>query len=162
MEKIKSLYEQREFKLNPIVVAIFIVALLGLVDASYLTIKHYSGGAVSCSVFEGCDAVASSKYSLLFGLIPVSLLGVVYYLTMMMFAVIYSFVVEKILVQGATVISGLGFMASLYFTYLQFFVIEALCMYCLFSAGTSTLLFLLTLFLIRNAKKVTISTEITL
>ncbi|MBU1151670.1 Vitamin K epoxide reductase, partial [Patescibacteria group bacterium] len=37
----------------------------------------------------------------------------------------------------------IGLIMTIRFTYLQFFVIEALCTYCLFSALTSTTLFVL-------------------
>lgn len=41
-----------------------------------------------------------------------------------------------------TVLAGAGFLVSLNFVYLQAFVLEAFCLYCLISALFSTLLFI--------------------
>jgi uncharacterized membrane protein len=51
---------------------------------------------------------------------------------------------EKIiLLKLIYIFSGVGFVASLYLVYLQLFVIEAICVYCMFSALMTTLIFIL-------------------
>ncbi|MBU1151254.1 hypothetical protein KJ632_00320, partial [Patescibacteria group bacterium] len=78
-----SLEHSSEKPLNKLVWAIIIVAFLGLFDASYLTAEHYYGTGLNCIVFEGCDTVANSEYSTMFGF-PVALYGVAFYLTVLL------------------------------------------------------------------------------
>ena len=118
------------------------LGFLGFLDSSYLAAKYYLGTPINCSIFEGCNQVASSPYAVMFGL-PVALYGVAYYLAIFI-ATIAALDAgsAKIfrLVSWATV---LGLLASAYFTYLQAFVISAWCIYCLGSAAISTILFVL-------------------
>lgn len=127
-----------------------VVSFLGFVDASYLTAKHYLGTALTCALFEGCDVVTTSKYSEILG-VPVSLLGAVYYFSVFIFVAYYldSQKFRSLPPKGligslslAAYASMAGFAASIAFMYIQFFVLKALCIYCLFSALTSTLLFI--------------------
>ena len=123
---------------------IILFSALGLVDAGYLTYKHYDGGVVLCSVTRGCETVLSSQYSEIFG-IPVSFLGMLFYAVIVILSV-------KLLENNSAKIfnillwlSGFGFIASIGLLYLQIFIIKALCVYCLISAGSSTLIFVFTL-----------------
>ncbi|MDQ3221115.1 MAG: hypothetical protein M3Q26_10310, partial [Acidobacteriota bacterium] len=43
--------------------AAVVVALAGLVDAMYLTVKHYTEEPVPCSIIEGCEMVLTSSYA---------------------------------------------------------------------------------------------------
>jgi len=125
------------------------LALIGAIDAGYLLVQTIGGGAVVCpSVPIGrfnlnqCNIVLATPYSKFLGL-PIAFYGLVAYLTFL------------VLVLGALTkkwpaakklllyLSGFGFLASLYFVYLQFFVIEAICFYCLISAALMTLIFAL-------------------
>ena len=124
-----------------------IVSFLGFADATYLTIEHYLGVVPPC-LFAGCEVVTTSDYAPWFGFLPVALVGAVYYFIIFFSALLY-------LVEGwrwgMTVLKYIpvtGFLGSLYFIYLQGFVINAWCQYCLFSAGTSTLLFLASIWLL--------------
>ncbi len=114
----------------------------GFIDASYLTIKHYLGTPINCSLLNGCDTVTNSQYSIIFGL-PVALLGVLYYLAVFILVMLYVDTKRKNLFYGAALITPLGLFASFWFVYLQVFVIHALCLYCLISALISTTLFIL-------------------
>lgn len=129
---------------NPNIVMIiflFILSMAGLVDATYLTIKHYSHSRVNCSIFEGCELVTTSDYSVLFG-IPVALLGVIYYLTFFILALCYLKYKRKYFIKKLFFISTIGFLASIWFMYVQFFIISAFCLYCIISALLSTTLFI--------------------
>ena len=48
----------------------------------------------------------------------------------------------------------IGLLASLWFIYLQLFVIKAICLYCMFSAFTSITLFIFGLFVLNFGKKI--------
>lgn len=122
--------------------AFILVSLLGFLDAVFLTAKHYSGAFLNCPVFSGCERVITSPYAVVGG-IPVALAGAAYYLAVFILSVVYLDTRRKWLLNFAAYLTPLGLVASLWFLYLQLFVIKALCFYCLVSAVTSTLLFVL-------------------
>lgn len=125
---------------NWLVVLFLIFSGTGFLDASYLTTKHYLGTPINCSLFNGCDTVTRSAYSMIAGL-PVALFGVLYYLVVFILAMSYVDTGRANFFFAAVLATPLGFFASLWFAYLQIFVIHALCLYCLISATMSTLLF---------------------
>lgn len=117
------------------------LSFLGFLDATYLTVKHYLGTSLVCAIFSGCDVVTTSKYSEVLGL-PISLLGAVYYLSMFFFLVYYLDSNKSKVLSLASYVTITGFIASMTLMYIQGFVLKALCLYCIFSASTSTILFL--------------------
>lgn len=130
-----------------------ILGATGFVDATYLTVKHFLGTPVACSLLRGCETVLTSKYASISG-IPVALLGAFYYLTILILAVLYIDSRKQVFLKIIAYLTPVGFLASLSFVYLQIFVIKAICLYCMVSAGTSTLLFILgMIYLARNRKK---------
>ena len=56
------------------------VALLGLLDATYLSVSALKGTSLLCGEFGDCAGVTSSEYSRILG-IPVAYLGFLYYAT---------------------------------------------------------------------------------
>src|SRR3989338_7136753 len=125
-------------KIYPLLFLIFGAA--GFLDASYLTAKHYLGGTLECNLLKGCEAVTTSAYSAWFG-IPFSLFGALFYLTVLLLTVYYFDKKNLKTLRWLAMISPIGFLASIWFVYLQVFVIGALCEFCILSAITSTLLF---------------------
>ena len=131
-----------------------VVSLIGFLDATYLTTKHYLRTPINCSVFNGCEEVTTSKYSTVAG-IPVALLGAIYYLTIFILGIAYVDTKKEALAYFAARLTLIGFIVSLWLVYLQFFVLHALCLYCLVSAVTSTTLFVLGFFVLRLKNKTT-------
>jgi len=131
--------------------AFAIVSFLGFIDASYLAINHYTGAELTCSLLEGCDQVTTSEYSTIFG-IPVALGGTFFYLTIFILTMIHVDTKKIKPLKLLPPLTMIGFLCSLYFTYLQAFVIEAFCQYCLLSAITSTTLLILSFFLLKPLK----------
>jgi uncharacterized membrane protein len=130
----------------------YVFALLGITgffDSGYLAIKHYSGDSIACSIFKGCDIVTTSVYSEIWG-IPVALIGVVYYLTILILSIIFLDTDKIKYLFLASRLTVVGFIASAVFVYLQLFVIKALCLYCLISATTSSILFVLGILLLKK------------
>jgi uncharacterized membrane protein len=125
-----------------LIFAFLIVAFLGFVDASYLTATHYSNIALPCYIVQGCETVTTSVYSKIFG-IPVSLLGVLYYLSVLVIVMIYVDKRNKTILKILHGLTSAGFIMTLWFLYAQAIIIQEYCLYCLFSALTSTLLFVL-------------------
>jgi uncharacterized membrane protein len=130
---------------------ILILALLGFIDATYLTVEFFSGGNVVCGLIEGCEQVLSSDYSSMFG-IPLSLIGVIYYVTISIFAFILSINKNVNILKIILIVTFLGFIASVYFVYLQLFVINAICIYCITSALITTVLLILSALLYKQRK----------
>ena len=128
---------------------ILFLALAGAADAGYLLVQTVSGKAVVCpSVPVGrfnlnqCSIVLATPYAKFLGL-PTALYGLVAYLFFAILA-LYGLVGKRSdAVKLLMYLSGLGVLVSVYFVYLQFFVISALCFYCLTSATVITLIFIL-------------------
>jgi uncharacterized membrane protein len=118
------------------------VALVGLLDATYLTVEHLSGNSVRCMIVTGCDEVLQSSYSTVAGAVPVAAVGALAYFTAFSLATLAAFGYR-----GARTLLmplvAIMFLATLWFFYLQAFVIRAFCVYCLLSAAVTTTLTLL-------------------
>ncbi len=116
------------------------VSILGFFDAAYLTIQHYTQFTLPCTITHGCDLVTKSEYSSIAG-VPVALLGALFYLAMFFATYIIIETKRHDLLRFVALGSIAGFLSSCWFVYLQFFVIHAICQYCMLSALTSTTLF---------------------
>lgn len=118
------------------------IATLGFIDATYLAVEHYRGTVLNCTIIGDCQTVTSSQYALIAG-VPVALLGSLYYAAMIVLLVAYLDRRRERVLDAATWMTVLGFVASVYFVWVQAFVINLWCQYCLVSAATSTILFLI-------------------
>jgi uncharacterized membrane protein len=106
------------------------LAVIGLGIAAYLTVVHYEGGDPVCLAGgESCAKVQESEYADLLG-VPVPLIGIVGYLTILTAALIPSDLGRFLGVFAGLV--GAGF--SIYLTYLELFEIDAVCQWCVGSA----------------------------
>jgi uncharacterized membrane protein len=112
-----------------------IVALVGLADATYLTVKHFTDGIVPCSIIAGCETVLTSRYAE-FGGIPLAAFGAAAYFVAFALALLAAFgnrVTWTLF--GVQVIFMSLF--TLWLLYLQAYVIGAFCQFCLLSAITT-------------------------
>jgi uncharacterized membrane protein len=118
-----------------------IVALGGLADSIYLTVKHLTAGVVPCSIIDGCEQVLTSSYAEIYG-VPTAAFGVAAYIAAFALAIPAAFGNRQmwflfgILVTIMTVFTG-------WLLYLQGYVIEAFCQFCLISAATTVSLFII-------------------
>lgn len=119
-----------------------ILSILGVFDTTYLTAKHYSGQTVYCPVGKSCDTVLSSEYSVVYG-IPIALFGLIFYLTVLVLSVFYLQTNKKLFLKISFILIFFGFLFSVWLSYLQFFVIKAICTYCLLSAINIAILFII-------------------
>ena len=111
-------------------VALLALAVVGVLISAYLTWTHFAGLTPVCTGSgEGCQTVQSSRYASLLG-IPVALLGLVAYGGLVFSVVVWA----EIGIFLGFLISLVGTLFSVYLTYLEIFVIGALCQWCLASA----------------------------
>lgn len=116
--------------------AMIVLAVAGAGVAAYLTWVHYADVSPICATGGGCETVQKSSYSELAG-VPVALLGLGGYLAIL--ATLFLPGEATRLWAAALALVGAGF--SLYLTYLELFVIDAICQWCVASAIVMTLLF---------------------
>jgi uncharacterized membrane protein len=113
-----------------------VLALVGLGVATYIAIADSGGGAPQCLAGgHGCETVANSRYSHLAG-VNVALFGIGGYVILLAAATLPGDVGRF----GGFFASLIGFGFSAYLTYLELFVINAICQWCAASAVLMTLL----------------------
>jgi uncharacterized membrane protein len=121
--------------------AAVVVAIIGLIDAIYLTIHYYTAEPVPCTITGGCEMVLTSPYAEVAG-IPLAAFGAAAYFV--------AFALALLTVYGNPMTWKLFGALSLlmaafsgYLIYVQAEYIHAFCQFCLLSAGTSFTLFIL-------------------
>lgn len=119
-----------------IVIVIFVIALLGFADAGYLTIEHYQGTIPPCTIVSGCERVLTSQYAVVLG-VPVALLGTIFYAIVAAGAFAYLEGKHEKIFRVSLFVAIVGVIASIWFLFLQAFVLDSYCLYCLGSAITS-------------------------
>ena len=129
-----------------------ILAFLGFLDATYLTILHYENIIPPCTVTNGCETVLNSKYASL-GPVPVALLGSLFYLGVIILCVLILTNYKKIYMDLFYIFVVVGFLVSLVLIATQEFLINAFCQYCLLSEAVSTGLLILGLLKFKKDKE---------
>jgi uncharacterized membrane protein len=117
-------------------IAIFAAAIacFGLVDSTYLTIKHLQGSYIRCG--GECSAVLGSKYAEGVAGIPLAGFGAMAYITVLVASLLTArgSAVGRLLLM---IIAPAMALISVWLIYLQAFVIHSFCKYCLASAAAS-------------------------
>ena len=115
-----------------------IVSLAGLADATYLTVQALTGETLVCGGSPDCFRVLGSSYARIGG-IPVALAGTLAYFSVFSFATFAAFGYARARTFLVLTIGGM-FLVTLWFLYVQAFLLHAYCRYCLFSAAVTFLL----------------------
>ena len=115
-----------------------VFCIVGLADATYLTVLALTGEAAACSGQAGCQEVLGSAYARVAG-IPVAIFGVAGYFTAFTFATFAAFDYARAR-KFFTLTVAVLFATTLWLLYVQAFVLHAFCRYCLFSAAICFLL----------------------
>nr|MBN1228254.1 vitamin K epoxide reductase family protein [Anaerolineae bacterium] len=123
------------------------LSVLGLLTAAYLSYNHLTNTtSLLCVEGGGCDTVRDSPYSEISG-IPVAIVGVFGYLILIA-GLLYEEMGGRLSDSIPMISFGLslvGILYSAYLTYLEVFIIVAICPYCVASATVMLLLFALSL-----------------
>lgn len=131
--------------------AILILSALGILIAGYLTYVHVTNTIPYCGGVGDCERVNTGPYSQIAG-IPVALLGLLAYIALLLAAIVVLRGMPWV-ETAALATFGLAFMGvlfSAYLTYLELFVIRAICPWCIASAIVMTLIFLLSIGQVRR------------
>ncbi len=133
-----------------------VFALLGALIALYLVVYDLGLSPLVCPI-KGCEVVQASVYAKILG-VPVAIFGVIGFVTLLAVSIwglssrlLLGIQVRRVLLG----LSGLGLLAYLWFSYLELFVIHAICFWCV----TSSLMMLgvfISAFMLQSLKSETI------
>ncbi len=111
------------------------LAIAGVGVATYIVIADSGGGAPKCLAGgSGCETVANSHYSHLAG-INIAVFGIFGYVLLVAAAAVPGDAGRF----GGFLTALIGFGYSAYLTYLELFVVDAICQWCVASAVLMTL-----------------------
>lgn len=128
-----------------------IVALIGVADAVYLTVHHYTAEPVPCGAAFDCEMVLTSPYAEIAGF-PLAAFGAAAYFIAFSLALLAAFGDRRMWkLFGVQVTLMAAFTGWL--VYVQAFLIGAFCQFCLISAATTATLFVIYLFSIFSKPK---------
>lgn len=129
---------------DPLTWVIPTLVLVGLVISSYLSYVEITATQAVCGPVGDCNAVQTSSYARLFGILPIGVLGLLGNLSILAAWAFKRFGPQQYTRQAALALVGLvsfGILFSIYLTFLEPFVIGATCAWCLASALVMTGLF---------------------
>jgi uncharacterized membrane protein len=146
----------KTFSFDRLQLLMLLLTIAGLAVSSYLMWGYTTPGAsLACGGSQGCETVKNSVYANLMG-IPLPVTGLIF----------YSGLLLLLLAQNQTLISvkgwspyvalasfGLSFtgvLYSAYLTYIELFVIDAICRWCVMSAIIMVAIFLISIFNLRS------------
>lgn len=140
----------RTRELGFVPIAALILSLYGLGASIYLTIAHYDTHITLVCSDRGlinCEEVTTSPQSMVFGIFPVAVLGLAFYLFMVAANTPWAWRLKWPAVRWArlgSVIVGMGFV--LYLIYAEVDQIRAICLWCTSVHVATFLLFVLLVF----------------
>lgn len=117
----------------------------GLAVAGYLTFVEATNAPIACGPSSGCIAVQNSRYAVLFGFLPVGILGLAGYVGILLGWLALQFGSNTIKRMASLAIWAMcifGVLFEVYLTFLEPFVIGATCMWCISSAMLMIILLL--------------------
>lgn len=125
-----------------------ILTIAGSGVAIYLTFIETTKAQAICGPVGDCNAVQNSSYAMLFGVIPVGLLGLLGYIAILFMWLWRRYRDDLLAEYAPPALIGMAFFGvvfSIYLTYLEIFVINAVCIWCISSAWIITVLMLASL-----------------
>lgn len=118
---------------------LYVCAVIGILDTLYLIYHKVMGTDVACPFFpkEWCRTVQYSPQSITFG-IPNSVAGFGMYAAIL--AMTWLYAGGSLALWPLQALITFGFLFSMYFTYVQAFVLRAFCTWCVVSALNFTVM----------------------
>jgi uncharacterized membrane protein len=127
--------------------ATWAVAIAGLGVSVYLTIAHYTSSSILACSDNGlvnCGLVTTSSQSMVFGVFPVAVLGLAFFVFMVAAVSPWAWRLKFAAltwIRVASVVVGIGFV--LYLVYTELFTLNAICLWCTSVHVLTFLLFVL-------------------
>lgn len=132
--------------------AIALLALVGFFVALYLFLHALGiGGSLKCGT-GGCDTVQASRWAVFLGL-PVALYGVIGYALILVVALVAlrpAAVAQRGWNVLLAVLASGGLLFTAYLTYLELFVIHAICRWCVTSAVVISIIWIVAVLALRS------------
>jgi len=130
------------------------LAMGGVVLALYLALYKFGLiGELSCSV-GSCETVQTSRWSVLLGL-PIAAWGVGAYLLVLVLALVGlqpAWADSRAIAWALVAVNAWNVLFSGWLTYLELFVIDAICMWCVISAVLMLVIFILSVLDLRAVR----------
>jgi uncharacterized membrane protein len=123
-----------------------VLSVIGIGVAAYLSFVEINQVEAVCGPVGDCNTVQQSSYAILFGILPMGILGLLGYLAVIILWLAGNLDFEAWKNKINTllwIVTLIGTLFSVYLTFLEPFVIGATCMWCIVSAIVMTILFLL-------------------
>jgi uncharacterized membrane protein len=124
-----------------------LLSLLGLFLSAYLYLYKIGRiGTLACGA-GGCETVQTSEWSRFAG-VEVALIGVIGYTGLLLLSLASlqpALAARRWPVDVLALLAGVGVLFTVYLTYLELFVIEAICRWCVGSAALIVLILILAL-----------------
>lgn len=123
-------------------------SILGMIISAYLIYQHFKPvGSTFCNVndYVSCDIVNKSIYAEIIG-IPVAIFGFSAYL--IIFTAAFGLLKEKLPASAlklTALFTGASLGFSIYLTTMEFFVLQAICIFCVISQLTILIIFIISL-----------------
>ncbi len=111
------------------------MAIVAAAVSGYLSINRLLDQPVACGPSHGCETVAQSEYSVLLGVVPVAYVGFGFSLVLVALAAAWWRRADRRALLAAYGLLLLGTLFAAYLTYLELFVINAICIWCAAFAG---------------------------
>ena len=130
--------------MNTYIIIILVVTVIGLINTIYLSYCCFTNKDVICLFFPPamCDKVQHSQYSRTFGIpnpyLGLGMLSAILLSTILVHVELIPFWIVFAIITG-------GFLFSVYFLYIQSFILKAFCTWCVLSALVFAILFYVSL-----------------
>lgn len=147
---VRSIIGVQKYKSKPLhqsripTLVVPILSIIGILVAGYLTYIETTNSIALCGPVGDCNLVQQSEYATIFGLLPVGVLGLIGYIFIISFWILYTYGPSSQAEYSFLVLWSLsagGTIFSMYLTFLEPFIIGATCMWCLTSALIMTAIF---------------------
>jgi uncharacterized membrane protein len=127
-----------------------VLAAVAAITSFYLAAVELSGNIPVCGPVKGCETVATSEYSRVLG-IPVALPGLGLSLVILAAVVAWWRIGDRRILYVPYGLGILGVFAVAYLTYLELFVIHAVCVWCVTFAAAIVLGWIVSIIALRKS-----------
>lgn len=150
------MFAVKNSKLQRITIFGFVLSLLGIADATYLTVAHYTQTitlACPTTSFINCAKVTSSSYAEILG-VPVALIGLIFFVLLTIIQLPIFWNNDYLWLKNPRLIfSGLGLIGVFWFIYVELDKLHAICLFCTYVHILTFLSFVTILFASEHLKK---------